>query len=74
MVKKNSILDDILQDDQIINLSEEENNILSPLLEEISMIEDEGLRSFVRSILFRAESFWSIPSSFSGKYHPLDKT
>lgn len=53
MVKKNSILDDILQDDQIINLSEEENNILSPLLEEISMIEDEGLRSFVRSILFR---------------------
>ena len=31
--KKNSILDDILQDEQIVNLSEEENNILSPLLE-----------------------------------------
>lgn len=71
--KKNSILDDILQDEQIVNLSEEENNILSPLLEEISLIEDDGLRSFVKSILIRADSFWSIPSSFSGKYHPPDE-
>jgi hypothetical protein len=71
--KKNSILDDILQDEQIVNLSEEENNILSPLLEEISLIEDDGLRSFVKSILVRSDSFWFIPSSFSGKYHPPDE-
>jgi hypothetical protein len=71
--KKSSILDDILQDEQIVNLSEEENNVLSPLLEEISLIEDDGLKSFVRSILFRADSFWVIPSSFSGKYHPPDE-
>jgi hypothetical protein len=71
--KKSSILDDILQDEQIVNLSEEENNVLSPLLEEISLIEDDGLKSFVRSVLFRADSFWVVPSSFSGKYHPPDE-
>ncbi|MDA0345405.1 MAG: HD domain-containing protein, partial [Proteobacteria bacterium] len=29
--------------------------------------------SFVRSILLKAEIFWNIPSSFSGKYHPQDE-
>ena len=27
----------------------------------------------MRSILLRSSSFWSIPSSFSGKYHPADE-
>jgi len=71
--KKLTILDDILQDKQKINVSEEENSVLSPLLQEISFIKDDGLKSFVRSILFRCKSFWDVPSSFSGKYHPPDE-
>ena len=52
---------------------EEENNILAPLEAEINMITDVNIKSFVKSILVRADSFWEIPSSFSGKYHPLDE-
>ena len=51
----------------------EEDLILAPMLEEINYIKDESIKSFVRSILLRATSFWVIPSSFSGKYHPMDE-
>ena len=70
---KDSILDDILNSEKDSISSEEENNILAPLEAEISMITDINIKSFVKSILVRADSFWEIPSSFSGKYHPLDE-
>ncbi len=69
---KKSILDDILSKDKS-DLIEKENIILEELLEELSLIEDESVESFVRSILLKCDIFWHIPSSFSGKYHPPDE-
>ena len=68
-----SILDDILIQKSEPSSFKEENDILEPLLKEIDMITDDAIRSFVRSVLLRAEHFWDIPSSFSGKYHPADE-
>jgi HD superfamily phosphohydrolase YqeK len=70
---KNNLLDEILDDTPLVSMISEEDQILNPMIEEINMINDEGVKSFVRSILVRADSFWKIPSSFSGKYHPMDE-
>lgn len=70
---KTNILDDILEQSVVTSMMGEEDTILAPLLDEINMIKSEPIKSFVRSILLRAESFWKIPSSFSGKYHPIDE-
>ena len=70
---KNTLLDVLLDDSSIVSMMEEEYTILAPIMDEINMINDEGVKSFVRSILLRADSFWKIPSSFSGKYHPMDE-
>jgi hypothetical protein len=70
---KNTLLDVLLDDSSVVSMLEEEDTILAPIIDEINMIKDEGVKSFVRSILLRAESFWKIPSSFSGKYHPIDE-
>lgn len=72
-MSKESILDEILNEEKDSITIEEENAILAPLFDEIELISDYNIRSFVRSILVRAESFWKIPSSFSGKYHPKDE-
>lgn len=72
-MNKGSILDDILNKEKDSISIEEESFILRPLIDEINLITDDGIRSFVRSILIRSTSFWKIPSSFSGKYHPLDE-
>ena len=72
-MKTNSILDEILSDQKHASRIREEDVKLSSLLEEINMIKDENIKSFVRSILMRCDDFWVIPSSFSGKYHPSDE-
>ena len=69
----NNILDEILSENNSVILKKDEDKILQPILEEINYIFDESIKSFVRAILLRASSFWSIPSSFSGKYHPADE-
>lgn len=70
---KKGLLDDILDDSPLVSMISEEDKFLEPLIEELNLINDEGLKSFVRSILMRAEIFWEIPASFSGKYHPPDE-
>jgi HD superfamily phosphohydrolase YqeK len=70
---KNSILDDILNKESDSISIEEEAKILKPLFDEIEMISDPNIKSFVKSVLLKAEGFWTIPSSFSGKYHPMDE-
>jgi len=72
-MSKDSILDEILNKEKDSISIGEENTILKPLLEEIDYISDDNIKSFVKSILLRADSFWVIPSSFSGKYHPADE-
>lgn len=72
-MKKNSILDEILSDQKTASRIKEEDTKLEPLLEEINMIKDENIKSFVRSVLYRCDDFWIVPSSFSGKYHPSDE-
>jgi hypothetical protein len=70
---KDSILDEILNKESDSISLEEESKILEPLFDEIEMISDSNIKSFVKSILLRADGFWTIPSSFSGKYHPSDE-
>jgi len=72
-MKNKSILDEILSEQKISSKIKEEDEKLEPLLEEINLIKDENIRSFIRSILYRVDDFWKIPSSFSGKYHPADE-
>lgn len=69
----NNILDDILSENNSSIPKKDEDKILQPILDEINYIFDESIKSFVRAILLRASSFWTIPSSFSGKYHPSDE-
>lgn len=71
-VMAKNILDEILKQDKNDIISNE-NEVLISLLDEINLINDDALASFVRSILLKAETFWNIPSSFSGKYHPADE-
>lgn len=71
--KPNDMLDEILSQKVVSRSTKLEDKVLNPLIEEINLIEDEGIKSFVRSILFRAEGFWKIPASFSGKHHPPDE-
>jgi len=70
---KKTILDDLLSDEKIFSSNEEEDNQLASLLDEINYIQSPSIKSFVRAILLQAKSFWTIPSSFSGKYHPSDE-
>jgi len=67
-----NMLDEII-DSGSEGFEEQENEILHPILDEINMIDNEDVKSFVRSVLLKAKSFWTIPSSFSGKYHPPDE-
>lgn len=69
---KKSLLDDILTENKN-NLFKLEDEVLLPLLEEINLIDNDGIRSFVRSILLKADSFWIIPSSHDGISHPSDE-
>lgn len=71
--KNNNILDDILSDKISSHSIKDEDKVLKPLLDEINTIENEGIKSFVRSVLYRADGFWTIPASFSGKHHPPDE-
>lgn len=68
-----SILDDLLTDKKNSDTTKAENEKLAPLINEINLISDETIKSFIRSVLMKAEFFWDIPSSFSGKYHPNDE-
>lgn len=61
MVKK-SILDDIIVQDKSETASKEDE-VLFELLNEINLIADESIRSFVRSVLFKSDLFWITPSS-----------
>jgi hypothetical protein len=74
-MKNKSILDEILSDSSKKDLSsiKEEDAALEPLLDEINMIKDHNVKSFIRSVLLKCNLFWIIPSSFSGKYHPSDE-
>jgi HD superfamily phosphohydrolase YqeK len=70
---KKTILDELLNEDIFLKNNEEEDKILFPLIDEINLISSSHLKSFVRSVLLKAENFWKIPSSFSDKYHPIDE-
>lgn len=71
--KNANILDEILSDDKKVFNLKDEDIILEPLLEEINLILDQNIRSFVRSILYRSGDFWQMPASCSGKHHPPDE-
>jgi len=67
-----NFLDEIISSNRKDSL-ENEDEVLKDLLDEINIIKDDDIKSFVRSVLVKSASFWEIPSSFSGKYHPPDE-
>lgn len=70
---KKTILDELLNKDIFFDNNTEENLKLEKLIKEINLISSTNIKSFVRSILLKSKDFWTIPSSFSGKYHPVDE-
>lgn len=72
-MSKKSILDELLNEDISFKANEEEDKLLAPLMDEIDLISNQQIKLFVRSVLLQAKTFWKIPSSFSGKYHPVDE-
>jgi HD superfamily phosphohydrolase YqeK len=68
-----NVWDQIVETSKTNSAFSEEDKILAPLLPEIDLIESQGIQFFVRSVLLRGGPFWSIPSSFSGRYHPPDE-
>lgn len=73
MKDERTILDSLLSEEAKGSRYEQENEILAPLLPEIELIEDQHIKYFVRSVLVKADTFWVIPGSFSGKHHPPDE-
>lgn len=70
----NDLLEDLLNPTAETDPSLEEENIkLAPLLSEIDTIQDRGINSFVRAILFAAEAFWKAPSTNIEGFHPSDE-
>ena len=57
VMPKDSILDEILNKEKDSISITEENGILQPVMEELDMISDDNIKSFVKSILIRADSF-----------------
>jgi hypothetical protein len=66
------ILDEILSSDKL-NESSIEDSILEPLISEINIISNEEIKSFVRSILLKAEYFWSSPEVENEPDRPFDE-
>lgn len=56
-----------------LEVMEQEDRLLNPLLPEINQIVDQGTRSLVRAALLRAGLFWDIPSSANPGDHPPDE-
>lgn len=50
---------------------EKENQVLAPLLNEINLIKDQGVRSLVRAVLFKTSKFWDMPGG--KEHHPPDE-
>lgn len=79
MYDEDNLLNELLEafgseDSEPSEQTQGEDEILAPLLSEISLIQDKGVRSFVRAVLLNAPKlFWTGPSSCSGKYHPPDE-
>lgn len=74
MSEKRDILNKIIESsNSSLTDREIEDSILEPLMEEIDLIRDHSISSFVRSMLLRAEEFWKIPGSFASVYHPPDE-
>lgn len=74
MSEKKDILNKIIQSsNSSLTDKEIEDSVLEPLLEEIELIRDHSISSFVRSLLLRSKEFWKIPGSFASVYHPPDE-
>lgn len=67
-----NILDDILDNDKL-NFAVEENLTLDPLLNELSLISSEEIKSFVRSLLLKSKYFWSSPEVENDPDRPFDE-
>jgi len=73
IMSKKTVLDELLEEGEVFKPNEEEDKVLEPLLSEINLIVDNSIKSFTRSLLLQAKIFWKIPSSFSGRHHPIDE-
>ncbi len=54
-------LDDFEDVEEEIDFKEQEDIILAPLINQIDLISDAGIKNFVRSVLLKADAFWTAP-------------
>lgn len=60
--------------ESILNVSNNDSNNSNLMLaEEINLITDPIIKSFVESVLIRASPFWKSPSTFIPEVHPPDE-
>lgn len=68
------VLDNILDSDTKVRDRSVEDEVLEPLLLFIDVIQDDGIKQFVRSCLYNApETFWTQPSSTIPGKNPPDE-
>jgi 23S rRNA maturation-related 3'-5' exoribonuclease YhaM len=67
------VLDELISSDITEHIGKAEDEILAPLLEELSKIEDQDIRQFTRALLLKATSFWYVPSSHNQEFYPPDE-
>lgn len=67
-----SVLDFVLSQKAADSI-DQEDEILNELLLEINLISNQDIKSFVRSVLLKCDSFWSAPSSYNESLHPYDE-
>jgi len=74
MSEKKKILNQIIESSKnVVSDKDLEDTILEPLMDEIDLIRDPSISSFVRSLLLKSFTFWKIPGSFASVYHPPDE-
>ncbi len=69
--KRRSLSEEILKHDEEEPSSAE--FILAPLATELDLIVDTATRSFVRSMLLKADAFWESPATYMEDTHPPDE-
>lgn len=74
MISGKDIVQNFIASDISADIIEAENSILSPVLGELSRIENKDIRNFVRALLLKSKAFWYAPSSSDSIFYPPDES
>lgn len=67
------LIDGLLAEENALDAYFKEDDILEPLLEDLEMIEDDGIRLFTRAMLLRVpDAWWTLPPGLPDEDYPPD--